>query len=421
MKTKTKWLSALTFAILLSATGYVGAIGGRLLADYLQITEQAAPALSAASQAVMYADATSHTINQSVNGGAFVDTKTISATELTTGTLAAARGGTGVSNAGTITNATNTTILGGGTLDLAGFTLTAPGTGIIATLAQPNIFTSVQSMAALKVLDAGADHYITFDTATNEAADFTLTIPPLGGNKFIVAGDTTSTFVNGGGTIALGGNTLTVTGGGTLALGGFTATIPATGTVELLGTAQTRTAALTIATASASRTLTIDDSNANPVISLKANTAEQGTLQVETGAIELDASAGASAELRMNRYNASPFKVFHGTATPDFVVSATGTVAIGASGTAITKVLSASATLDFGNTIAQTTTDLTITVTGSAAGDPVFISIPTATGIGTFTAWVSAADTVTIRFANPNTVVALDPASGSFRATVFKF
>jgi len=38
-------------------------------------------------------------------------------------------GGTGVNNAGTITNASNTTITGGGTLALAGFTLTVPKTG----------------------------------------------------------------------------------------------------------------------------------------------------------------------------------------------------------------------------------------------------------------------------------------------------
>jgi hypothetical protein len=39
------------------------------------------------------------------------------------------RGGTGVNNAGTITNASNTTITGGGTLALAGFTFTVPATG----------------------------------------------------------------------------------------------------------------------------------------------------------------------------------------------------------------------------------------------------------------------------------------------------
>ena len=40
--------------------------------------------------------------------------------------MPSANGGTGVNNAGTITNASNTTITGGGTLALAGFTLTVP-------------------------------------------------------------------------------------------------------------------------------------------------------------------------------------------------------------------------------------------------------------------------------------------------------
>jgi hypothetical protein len=135
MKTKSKWLSALTIAMLLCATGYVSAVGGRLLADYLQFTEQAAPALSAAGQAVIHADSTSHRLQASINGGA-------SNTILDSGTtVTAAQGGTGVSNAGTITNATNSTITGGGTLALGGFTLTAPATGTAALLGTANTFT----------------------------------------------------------------------------------------------------------------------------------------------------------------------------------------------------------------------------------------------------------------------------------------
>jgi hypothetical protein len=53
---------------------------------------------------------------------------------ITTGTWSATiitgqYGGTGVNNAGTITNASNTTVTGGGTLGLGGFTLTVPATG----------------------------------------------------------------------------------------------------------------------------------------------------------------------------------------------------------------------------------------------------------------------------------------------------
>ncbi len=59
--------------------------------------------------------------------------------------LAASLGGTGINNAGTITNATATTITGGGTLALAGYTLTVANTASVSgtntgdvTLAAPN-------------------------------------------------------------------------------------------------------------------------------------------------------------------------------------------------------------------------------------------------------------------------------------------
>ena len=63
------------------------------------------------------------------------------ASQFTLGILAAARGGTGVANTGTLTNASNTTITGGGTLALGGFTLTVPATGTAALLQVANTFT----------------------------------------------------------------------------------------------------------------------------------------------------------------------------------------------------------------------------------------------------------------------------------------
>ena len=89
-------------------------------------------------------------------------------------------------------------------------------------------------------------------------------------------------------------------------------------------------------------------------------------------------------------------------------------------GTAIKKVLSAAATLDFDLT-AVTEHDLTITVAGAADGDVVALGVPNgSTGTThTFTGWVSGANTVTIRAirlsGTPN------PASGSFRAMVTQF
>lgn len=85
-------------------------------------------------------------------------------------------------------------------------------------------------------------------------------------------------------------------------------------------------------------------------------------------------------------------------------------------------ILSATATLDFASTAASTSTDLTITVTGAADGDTVLVAPPDGSTLagGVFSGWVSAADTVTVRFTN-ETAGALDPASGTFRATVLQF
>lgn len=83
-------------------------------------------------------------------------------------------------------------------------------------------------------------------------------------------------------------------------------------------------------------------------------------------------------------------------------------------------ILSGSAALNFDLTGA-TSQDLTITVTGAAVGDVVALGIPHAS-VSTatmFTAWVSAADTVTVRaFCITGTP---DPTSGTFTAMVVKF
>lgn len=105
-----------------------------------------------------------------------------------------------------------------------------------------------------------------------------------------------------------------------------------------------------------------------------------------------------------------------GTATVDSTLRVGG-------GATLQKFITNTATLDFGNTIAGAATDLTITVTGAADGDTVSIGCPLGSvpANGTFFGWVSAADTVTIRYANNSLLTAYDPASGTFRATVTDF
>lgn len=89
-----------------------------------------------------------------------------------------------------------------------------------------------------------------------------------------------------------------------------------------------------------------------------------------------------------------------------------------AGGATITAVLSATATLDFPDTAAGTSSDLTIAVTGATVGSAVTLGCPAAPEANTnYIAWVSAADTVTVRF-NNYSAGSVNPDSGSFRVIV---
>jgi hypothetical protein len=97
-----------------------------------------------------------------------------------------------------------------------------------------------------------------------------------------------------------------------------------------------------------------------------------------------------------------------------------------ASTSAVTKAqldaitpLTATATLDFPNTGAASSSDLTITVTGAALGDVVTVGTPIQAANMTYTAFVSAVDTVTVRL-NNYSVAAVNPPSGTFKVKVFK-
>jgi len=90
-------------------------------------------------------------------------------------------------------------------------------------------------------------------------------------------------------------------------------------------------------------------------------------------------------------------------------------------GTAVLKVLSATATLDFASISAQTGADLTVTVTGAKVGDSVAIGLPAAPLAGVaFMGFVSATDTVTVRAMN-YTGSSKDPASATYRVTVYNY
>lgn len=115
-------------------------------------------------------------------------------------------------------------------------------------------------------------------------------------------------------------------------------------------------------------------------------------------------------------------------------VSGTGTwqvtgangITVGSGGTAITKHLSATASLDFGATAAGTCDSLTITVTGAADGDTVSLGIPNALAASdtyqSFQGFVSSANTVTVKRCNLlNLTTALsNPGAETVRADVWQ-
>lgn len=134
----------------------------------------------------------------------------------------------------------------------------------------------------------------------------------------------------------------------------------------------------------------------------------------------------SGAPLQFGRLDVDDVNRRNGNVTAELTIDSsgsavfTGSVAIG-SGTPILKVLSATAALDFASTSAQNSRDLTITVTGAALADVVSLGVPNAAvnANACYTAFVSAADTVTVRF-NNYSAGAVDPASATFRATVIK-
>lgn len=138
-------------------------------------------------------------------------------------------------------------------------------------------------------------------------------------------------------------------------------------------------------------------------ITLPAGTATAGTspLKLTAGTNTSTPEAGAFGE-----YDGTEFYATNSTTTR----------------TILARVLKGSATLDFGSTAAGAVTDLTITVTGAVDGDVVSLSVPNAsqTTTGSFSAWVSATNTVTVRYRIAALVGSEDPASGVFKVTVTK-
>lgn len=113
-------------------------------------------------------------------------------------------------------------------------------------------------------------------------------------------------------------------------------------------------------------------------------------------------------------------KIGYPTATGYKIPSGNSTQFLTADGnTAI--ILSGSATLNFPSTPGQTSSELTITVTGAADGDCVSLGVGNSAAVsnGAYSCRVSAVNTVTVKFNNYG-LLAIDPPSGTFKVRVFK-
>jgi len=97
-------------------------------------------------------------------------------------------------------------------------------------------------------------------------------------------------------------------------------------------------------------------------------------------------------------------------------------LAVGGVTYTMAKTLTATAVLNFPNTLTLTSSDLTIALLGAAVGDVVGLGVDIASvnANSCFTAFVSAANTVTVRF-NNYSAAPIDPASGTFRVSVTKY
>lgn len=230
----------------------------------------------------------------------------------------------------------------------------------------------------------------------------------VGTGNFSLDGAAGSTYSLGAstttGTITIGGDTQS----GTIGIG--------TGTgVQTLnfGTGGTGAKTINIGTGAVANTIVIGNSTANTStgINIAAPTA-----QLHLGAGYATANNGA------------PLKFTAGTnlTTPENgSVEYDGTnyyVTSGSTRYTLAKTLTTTASLNFGNTNTNSSRDLTIAVNGAALGDVVMLGVPSSAvnNNSCYTAWVSATNTVTVRFNNYSSA-AINPGAGTFRVTVLKY
>jgi hypothetical protein len=164
------------------------------------------------------------------------------------------------------------------------------------------------------------------------------------------------------------------------------------------------------------------------------NTSPATKLHMSSGVFTLDGS-DPGITVGVSTFVVTGGKVGIGTSAPATKVHvSSGVVTIDGSGaglvlgtasdTALTRIITASASLNYGATAAGTCDSLTITATGAVDGDTVYLGLPNALAASdtyqAFYGFVSAADTVTVRRCNlTNATTALnDPAAATVKVRI---
>lgn len=243
---------------------------------------------------------------------------------------------------------------------------------------------------------------------------------------------------NSDGRVYIGGTGATQIGAGrpysTLVMGASTVPEASSGNHPFIGTAIFIPPTITTGAATVTDASTVRITGPTAVTVSGTNSAlliNSGNLRMDNGSISLGVgSPTASLHLRASTTAASSgqIKFTEGAAltTPEngtlnyvsnnLEFTETSTVYT------LAKTLKATATLDFVSTITGNSSELTISVTGAVAGDPVALAIPhgQAWSGSTFTAWVSGSGTVTVRFNNYSGST-IDPTSDSFTVSVIHY
>lgn len=352
----------------------------------------------------------------------------------TTGTVTSV-GGTGTVNgislSGTVTSSGNLTL--GGTLSGVSLSSQVTGTLPIAnggtgattqSAARTALGATVRGANTFLLTDIGAISFLRYNadnTVSQRAADgmrSDLGGTTVGQSMFTLTNPSAVTFprFNADNTVsALDAATFRTAIGAGTGSGNGTVTI-VTGTAPISVATGTTTPAITIANAGASTTGVVTSSTQtfggaktfNGVLNASSELAVTGISNLNGGATigTMTTTSTLTHILGVNSSNAiGEIGVGDG-------IKFTG----GSLGLDLYKVI---ALLDVPITGPQTSSDTPFTVTGAALGQPVILGVPNvASSANTnYTAWVSAANTVTIRFNNYSSS-SVNPPSGSFTIVV---